>query len=167
MRRLSLTVSLIAMLSVGLSAQGGSKPVVSLGSSAAPTKAGQAIISGTARDANAKPLANVTVRLRNVATNEVEQVVTTNQSGEFSLVAQPDTPYVVEVVDRNGRTLAVSSLLMVEAGDVAATILTVPAILPRSGIAGIFGESIAAVLAAAAWTGITVADEPPPLSPEK
>ncbi len=167
MRRLSLTVSLIAVMSVGLSAQGGSKPVVSLGSSAAPTKAGQAIISGTARDANAKPLANVTVRLRNVATNEVEQVVTTNQSGQFSLVAQPDTPYVVEVVDPNGRTLAVSSLLMVEAGDVANTLLAVPANLPRSGIAGIFGESIAAVLAAAAWTGITVADEPPPLSPEK
>lgn len=163
MRRLSLTVSLIAVMSVVLSSQGG-KPVVSLGASAV-VKSGQAIISGTATDANAVPLANATVRLRNLATNEVEQVVKTDHLGQFTLVAQPDTPYVVEILDRKGRTLAVSDIITAQAGDVAAAVITVPMRLPA--VAGIFGESIAAVLAAAAWTGITVVDPSPSLSPEK
>ena len=42
-------------------------------------------------------------RLRNLQTNQIEQVATANQIGEFSFSAQPEIPYVVEIADEPGK----------------------------------------------------------------
>ena len=35
-------------------------------------------------------------------TRQIEQVANANQLGEFSFVARPETPYVVEIADQSG-----------------------------------------------------------------
>ena len=62
----------------------------------------RSLINGVAIDGDQTPLPNATVRLRNLDTNEIEQVVTANELGEFSFIARPDVPYIVEIADQAG-----------------------------------------------------------------
>jgi hypothetical protein len=162
-----ITAGLIAVTTAAVSSQvvrplGPLGPSTTLGFS---TKDGHALINGTAVDNNSVPLPNATVRLRNLAVNQIEQVATANHAGQFTFVARPEVPYVVEVADRVGRILAVGDIITAQAGDVAAAIVAIPSRVPA--IAGVFGETASSVLSAATGTGITVIDPPPPLSPEK
>jgi hypothetical protein len=166
-RGLYITLSLIAAMTASLSSQA-AKPVGPLGPSSTlnpAAKGGQALINGTAVDNNATPLPNATIRLRNLQSNEIEQVVTSNHLGEFTFLAKPEIPYVVEVVDRAGRILAVGDVITAQAGDVAGAVVAIPSRLPA--IAGVFGETASSVISAATGTGITVIDPPPTLSPER
>jgi len=165
--RLSVTVSLLAVMAAGVSSQV-AKPAGSLGPSTSvgmSRKDGQVLINGKAVDANAVPLPNATVRLRNLAINQVEQVTTANHLGQFSFVARPEIPYVVEIADRVGRILAVGDIITAQAGDVAPAVITIPSRLPA--VAGLFGETATSVFSAAAAAGIPVIDSSSPLSPEK
>ncbi|HET9468339.1 MAG TPA: hypothetical protein VFO48_08005, partial [Vicinamibacterales bacterium] len=67
----------------------------------------KALINGVAVDSTQTPLPNATIRLRNLEANEIEQIITANKLGEFSFVAQPNVPYVVEIADQAGRIVAV------------------------------------------------------------
>ena len=59
--------------------------------------------------------------------NEIEQIVTTNELGEFTFVAQPGVPYVVEIVDEAGRVVSrLSDVVVTNAGEVAGTIVVAP-----------------------------------------
>ena len=49
---------------------------------AATGRASQSVIHGTAIDTNSSPLPSVSVRLRNLHTNQVEQTTAANQVGE-------------------------------------------------------------------------------------
>lgn len=126
---------------------------------------GQALISGTAVDIAATPLANVTVRLRNLVNNQIEHVATANRLGEFTFVARPEVPYVVEIADAAGRIIAVGDVITAQAGDVAATVVSIPTRLPA--LAGVFSDTAGSVISAAASAGVTVIPTAPPLSPEK
>lgn len=166
LRRASVTVGLLTLLTAGVSSQS----VTPIGSSGRATpkglvKAGQALINGRAVDTNAIPLSNATVRLRNLADNRVEQVGTVDHMGQFTLVARPDVPYVVEIADHTERVIAVSDVITAQAGDVAAAVITSASRLPAT--AGIFSNSTSAVLSALTTGGIAVIDPEPPLSPEK
>jgi carboxypeptidase family protein len=167
-RRVHLMVSLIAVMTASVSSQV-SKPVAPLRPPATPTgssmKTGQALINGTATDTNAAPLPNASVQLRNLATGQIEQAAIADQTGQFTLIARPEVPYVVEIADKAGHILAVGDVITVQAGDVAAAVVAVPARLTT--IAGIFGDSINSVVSAAMNAGIAVVEPPPPLSPEK
>ena len=165
--RLFLIISVLAVTSAGVSAQV-VRPVGPLGPSTTAglaTRNGQALINGIAVDTNAVPLPNAIVRLRNLAANHIEQVTSANHLGQFTFVAHPEIPYVVEIADRMGRILAVGDIITAQAGDVAGAIVTIPSRLPA--VAGVFGETASSVLSAATGTGIAVAEPDPPLSPEK
>src|ERR1700687_1287623 len=85
----------------------------------------QGVIHGTAVDINSSPLPHATVRLRNLQTNQIEQISSSNQIGEFSFGAQPEIPYVVEIADQAGRIVAVGEGVVVHAGDVAGAIVSI------------------------------------------
>lgn len=127
----------------------------------------QSLITGKAVDVNSAPLPNATVRLRNLTSNEIEQVSTSNAIGEFTFIARPDIPYIVEIADQAGRILAVGDVIVAQAGDVAATLVAIPSKIPA--IAGVFGESMGSVVSAAAGTGVTVVETAllPLVSPER
>lgn len=124
------------------------------------------VIYGTAIDVNAAPLPDVPVRLRNLQTRTIEQVSTTNLAGEFVFVAVPDIPYVVEIIDRPGRVLAVGDVMLTGAGEIAGGVVVVPP--AAQGYAGLFRATAGSVISAAAGTGMTfLPSSAPPLSPEK
>src|SRR6266542_3243868 len=61
-------------------------------------------ISGTAV-VEGKPLASITVRLRNVDNGQLVGTTTTNEKGEFKFTGLPVGNYVVETIARDGSTL--------------------------------------------------------------
>ncbi len=126
----------------------------------------RSLINGTAIDSDQQPLPNATIRLRNIDKNEIEQVVTANETGEFSFIARPDVPYVVEIADQAGRTVAVGDVIMANAGEVAGAVVALPARLPA--LAGVFGDTASSIMSAATGTGLTVVDPTlPKLSPRE
>ena len=127
------------------------------------------MINGTVVDVDGNTVPNAAVQLHNLQSNKVEQSMTANRTGEFTFVAEPDLPYVVEVVDQTGRIIAVGEVTIPQSGEVVAAIVKIPARLPV--IAGIFGETAGSLISAATGMGVTAIQssipEPPPLSPEK
>jgi hypothetical protein len=116
----------------------------------------RSLINGVAIDSDQTPLPRATIRLRNLDENEIEQVVTANDLGEFSFIARPEVAYVVEIVDQAGRIVAVGDVIMANAGEVAGAIVTLPSRLPA--LAGVFGDTASSVMSAATGTGLTVVD---------
>ena len=67
-------------------------------------------------DTDASPLPNASVRLRNLVSSEIEKTSTADNFGEFTFVVQPEIPYVVEIADQAGRTIAVGNVVTTQAG---------------------------------------------------
>ncbi len=126
----------------------------------------RALIRGTAVDRNSRPVPNAVVRLRNLQTNQIEQASLANALGEFTFVAQPEIPYVVELADQAGRIVAVGDVITMQAGQVAGAVVVFPSQLPA--VAGFFGDTAGSVMSAAASTGLTAvqATGDPLVSPE-
>ena len=125
----------------------------------------KSVIYGTALDANASPLVHARVQLRNLQTRKIEQTGTTNAKGEFTFVVLPDMPYVVELVDAPGQIIAVGDVLLPSVGEIAGSVLMVPA---RIQPAGLFRSTMGAVVSAVAGAGVVLLPSvAPPLSPEK
>jgi len=129
------------------------RPAVKAGSLRAGREA-RSLINGVAMDSDRHPLKQVRVDLRNLEINEVEQTSTSNERGEFSFAVRPDVPYVVELTDQTGRVVAVSDIVRTNAGEVAASTISMPSRLPA--LAGLFGETASAVISAATGAGLTV-----------
>ena len=126
----------------------------------------RSLINGTAIDSDQQPLPNATLRLRNIEKNEIEQVVTANEMGEFSFIARPDVAYVVEIADQAGRIVAVGDVIMANPGEVAGAVVALPSRLPA--LAGVFGDTASSVMSAVTGTGLTVVDPTlPKLSPRE
>jgi hypothetical protein len=126
----------------------------------------RSLINGVAIDSTQQPLPNVSVRLRNLAANEIEQTVASNARGEFSFAARPEVPYVLEIADQAGRIVAVGDVIVVNAGEVAGAVVALPSRLPA--LAGVFGETASSVISAATGTGLTVVDPTlPKVSPRR
>ena len=81
--------------------------------SAAPQGTGK--IEGIARDQNQQPLAGVTVQCRNTATGQIVGTQQTSSAGAFSFTGLLPGTYVVELVDRDGKIIGVSSALTLSA----------------------------------------------------
>lgn len=126
----------------------------------------KALINGVAVDSTQTPLPNATIRLRNLEANEIEQIITANKLGEFSFVAQPNVPYVVEIADQAGRIVAVGDVVIANVGEVAGAVVSLPSRLPA--LAGVFGDTASSVMSAATGTGLTVVDPTlPKVSPTR
>jgi hypothetical protein len=98
-------------------------------------------ISGTALAAG-KPLASVTVRLRNIDTGAIVAQQRTNAQGEFRFTGVPLGNYVVETVDDDGRLLGTSVRISITSGALIATGITVTS--TAGGAAGAAGAAAAA-----------------------
>jgi hypothetical protein len=126
----------------------------------------RSLINGVAVDSDRLPLANATIRLRNLQVNAIEQTVTTNALGEFSFVALPGVPYVVEITDQEGRVIAVGDVVLANPGEVAGAVLALPSNLPV--LATVFSDTASLVVAAATNSGLTIVDPVlPKLSPTR
>jgi hypothetical protein len=170
--RLSTNVALaLALSSTSLVSAQTTRPVGPIGPSPTVTTAspgaGKAVISGTAVDAGEAPIPNAAVRLRNLATTQIDKTAVTNSTGRFTFAVQADVPYVVELVDGSGRILAVGDVLIPASGDAVATIVAIPTKLPT--FAGMFTDTAGSVLSAAMGLGLTTiqAGVLPFLSPER
>jgi hypothetical protein len=127
----------------------------------------RSLIQGRAVDAYRASLADAKIRLRDLRSKEIEQVTVSNEKGEFSFVVRPDVPYVCEIADQSGRTLAVGDVVMAQAGDAATTLVALPTKLPATG--GVFGDTAGSVMSAATGIGVTALQSGllPVLSPER
>jgi hypothetical protein len=179
--RLSLKLALLGMFLFGTAISGQGPLVGTLARPVGPLTSGgvtrtmltridqstQSMIHGTALDNTASPLPNATVRLRNLQTSQVEQVSTANYVGEFTFMAVPDVPYVVEVVNQAGQILAVGDVITTQAGEVAGALVSIPTNVPP--IAGVFGQTAGSVVSAATGSGLTALESSvaPVLSPER
>jgi hypothetical protein len=125
-------------------------------------------IHGTVIDSTRGPVPNAAVRLRNLQTNQIEQISTANRMGEFGFTAEPETPYVVEIADQAGQIVAVGDVVVAQAGGIAGAIVAVPTRLP--GLAGVFSQTAGSVVSAATSTGISAVEAlraaAVPVSPE-
>ena len=126
----------------------------------------ESLINGTAVDPARKPLPNASIRLRNLQRNEIVQTVTATNAGEFSFVAMPGVPYVVEVADAAGRVVAVGDVVVAREGEVAGSQVALPFRPPVA--ATIFTATASSARTAATRAGLLVVDPMlPKLSPTK
>jgi len=124
------------------------------------------MIRGVVVDGEQKPLKFARLRLRNLDANEIEQVANADALGEFSFVAKPGVPYVVEFADETGRVVAVGDVVRSSVGEVASTLVVLPSRVPT--LAGLFGGTALTVMTAATGIGLSVVDEAlPKVSPTK
>jgi hypothetical protein len=108
----------------------------------AGTIAGVATVDG-------KPLANVTVRLRNIDTGQLVGNTTANAQGSFSFSGLGAGNFVVETVAANGTILGTSTTIALAAGAMAATGITVATSGTALAAAGGVGAGAAAAGAGA------------------
>jgi hypothetical protein len=171
--RLSTKLSIVSVvvLSATFASAQTTRPIGPLGPSSTMTSqtpgAGKAVITGTAVEAGEAPIPNAAVRLRNLATTQIDQTVVTSSTGQFAFAVQADVPYVVELVDGSGRILAVGDVVIPASGDAVSTIVAIPTKLPT--FAGMFTDTAGSVLSAAMGLGLTTiqAGVLPFLSPER
>ena len=128
---------------------------------------GEALISGTAIDADLIPIPSAPVRLRNLESRLVEQRQTASTAGQFTFAVRPGIPYVVEIADASGRIVAVGDVLIPQAGEVVGALVAIAAKVPTA--AGLFTDSLGSVISAAAGMGVTAVETTvlPFVSPEK
>jgi hypothetical protein len=114
---------------------------------------------GFAWTATNDPIPGATVQLRNVTTGRVEARAVTDTSGEFVFGdVEGNASYVVELVDEQGRVLAVGQAFTVSAGETVATFVRLGARAPW--FAGLFDNTAAAVVSAASSLGVTAVTPP-------
>ena len=112
-------------------------------------------VNGVAADASKNPLANHTVRLRNLANGQITSVTQSSATGGFSFTGITPGNFVIEIVNAAGNVIATSSTIAVTAGTTAAITVTASAITSlaagagASGLAALFtGTSLVVVTAA-------------------
>jgi hypothetical protein len=115
-------------------------------------------ISGVA-SVDGKPLANVTVRLRNVDTGQLVGNTTANAQGQFSFAGLGPGNFVVETVAANGTILGTSTAIALTAAAMVATGVTVStsaaALAAAGGIAAGAGAAGAGAAAGGGLLGMS------------
>jgi hypothetical protein len=130
------------------------------------TSAVKSLINGVAIDSHQKPLPKARLRLRNLEINAIEQNTTANNSGEFTFAARPNVPYVVEIADHAGRIVAVSDVMVANAGEVVGGKVELPSYVPPKSATAV--ETASTVVSAATDARVTVVDPAlPTVSPRK
>ena len=109
-------------------------------------------IQGGAWYANNTPIPQARLRLRSVVTGKVEATTQANAAGEFTFSDIAEGTYLVELVSKGGRVLAVGQTFTVVPGETVATVVRLGAKVPWYN--GFFGNSALAVAATAAVAGV-------------
>lgn len=122
-------------------------------------------VRGVVSNADHSPLPNAKVRLRNLQTGRVDAAATANENGQFAFNSLEGGSYVIEIVDDNGKVIAVGQSFRVERGETVATFVRLGT--RRPGLSGLFSNTAAAVIAAASGVGVTaIGSQAPPASPQ-
>lgn len=168
---LSLIYARRVAVSVALAALAVASTGAALGTAGGPTAMGRtaaaraAVVRGVVWKADNSPFPGPKVRLRNLHSGRVEATAVGTEVGQFSFNQIESGTYMVELVDDNGKVVAVGQTFRIESGDTIATFVRLPA--PQSWYAGVFGNTAAAVLAAASSAGLTaIGTQAPPASPQ-
>jgi hypothetical protein len=145
--------------------------LVSLGVPASAFAGGPRVSSsvvGVAKDSNGRPLASMTVRLRNVVTGQLAATTRTTAAGAFTFENLASGNYVVETLNAAGRVMAASASVDVGPGaSVTGVAVTAPAdAAAQAGAAAAGGGSfftstagiiLLAAIGAGVVTGIVLA----------
>lgn len=147
------------------------------GSVQTTTSSAQATINGTVVTPNGEPIANTTVRARDLLTGEIGGSTRTSTTGEYSISLKPGS-YVLEIVDDAGQIIGVSSFVSAAAGVslAAATVMAASGALSAAvgtatGLAAALGataaRSVGMAAAAAGVAGVVVPPGVPVASPSR
>jgi Carboxypeptidase regulatory-like domain len=115
-------------------------------------------IQGSAVDSSDHALPGAPLRLRNARLGGIVSRIAADANGRFRFSALDPGSYVIELTNDQGRVVASSQLLNVDAGDVVSTIVKLPNQKPPLG--GLLGPTLGsavAVAAAAATSGVLAA----------
>jgi hypothetical protein len=133
MRRLLALALVVALISIGVPTSSFAGPRVN------------SSVAGIAKDTTGRPLANTTVRMRNVMTGQIAGTARTSLSGAFTFENLTSGNYIVETVNAAGRIVATSSSLDVAPGmamtGVAVTAPADVAAAAQPGAAAVVGAS--------------------------
>lgn len=120
-------------------------------------------VAGTAADAAKNPLANHTVRLRNLTTGEITSVTQSTANGGFSFAGINPGNYAIEIVNSAGQVIGTSSTIAVAAGTTATVAVTASALSSLAagagagGLAGLFSGTSLVVVTAAGVVAVGIA----------
>ena len=109
-------------------------------------------LTGVARTSAGQPLADHSVRVRDVRTGDVVATSRTGATGAFLIAALDPGSYVVEIVDGAGRIIAVSTIAAVAEGRTASLAITAAS---THLVGGRIGAVALTSIIAAAGLGIT------------
>ena len=119
-------------------------------------------VQGRVLDSKNTPMGDSPVRLRDARLGRIVATQRTDRAGAFAFRGLEPGNYVVEVLTPDGRVLAASDLLNVNAGDAATTLVHLPLrVPPVSSIVRRALPLASTVSAVAAAAGI-LGSEPPP-----
>ena len=113
-------------------------------------------VTGLARTTAGQPLADHSVRVRDVRTGDVVATSRTGANGAFVVAALEPGSYVVEIVDLAGRIVGVSTIATIAEGGTATLTVTAVGTHPVGGIGAVALTSIIAA-SALGITGLVVA----------
>jgi branched-chain amino acid transport system permease protein len=121
-------------------------------------------VNGIAQDAAKSPLADHTVRIRNLANNEIVSTTQSATNGAFSFANMPPGNFVFEIVGPGiVGVIATSTSLTVAAGSTATITVTATALTGlaaaggATGLAGLMTGTSLVVVTAAGVAGIAIA----------
>jgi hypothetical protein len=125
MKRLLALALVVALISIGVPTSSFAGPRVN------------SSVAGIAKDTTGRPLANTTVRMRNVVTGQIAGTTRTSLSGAFTFENLTSGNYIVETVNAAGRVVATSSSLDLAPGAmVTGVAVTAPADVAAAAPAG-------------------------------
>ena len=114
-------------------------------------------LTGLARTSAGQPLADHSVRVRDVRTGDVVATTRTGANGAFVVTALDPGSYVVEIVDAAGRIVGVSTIAAVAEGRTATLAVTAVGTHPVGGRLGAIAWTSIVVASALGVTGLVVA----------
>lgn len=110
-------------------------------------------ILGTVWDTRNNAVPDAMVRLRNLTTGKVEATTRASQAGQFTFQTVEGGNYVLELVDDQGRVIAVGQMFSVAPGETVATFVRLGARV--RWFAGFFNNAAASAVSSAAGLGLT------------
>ena len=122
-------------------------------------------VHGVVWNADNTPFPNSKVRLRNLQTGRADATATANEEGRFTFDNLEGGSYVIELVDGDGKVIALGQTFRIEPGETVATFVRLG--VQQRHLAGLFSNAAAAVISAASSAGVTaIGSQAPPASPQ-